>query len=269
VSNVGGPTANMYQMRCKDERIEGACRRLSCVHPKVCDNLVTDHGPLIVLLGAVRREPGIKRAFVASGVRYDLAERSPEFIDVLARHHTGGQLSVAPEHNDDEVLKRMKKPAIRSYERFAELFCQSSEKAGKDQYLVPYFIAGHPGSTVTDTIELARYLKRNDLRPRQVQDFIPTPMAVATAMYHTGIDPLTSEPVPVVRDLRGKRMLKALIQWWDEKQWPLAREALKKAGRRDLIGGRPECLIPHESRDSRVAPASPKRRDRSRGRFSR
>ncbi|HTQ07262.1 MAG TPA: YgiQ family radical SAM protein [Polyangiaceae bacterium] len=249
LSDVGGPTANMYKLACKDERIESACRRLSCVHPKVCENLDTDHGPLLELLRAVRQEKGIKRAFIASGVRYDLAERSPEFIRELARHHTGGQVSVAPEHNDPTVLKRMKKPGIESYERFANAFCQASEAAGKEQYLVPYFITGHPGSTLSDTIALARYLKANDLRPRQVQDFIPTPMAVATAMYHTGIDPLSGERVPVVRDLREKRMLKALIYWWDPAQWKLAREALKKAGRSDLIGRRPDCLIPPESAD--------------------
>jgi uncharacterized radical SAM protein YgiQ len=215
----------------------------------VCENLNTDHGPLLELLRAVRQEKGIKRAFIASGVRYDLAERSPEFIRELARHHTGGQVSVAPEHNDPTVLKRMKKPGIESYERFANAFCQASEAAGKEQYLVPYFITGHPGSTLADTIELARYLKRNDMRPRQVQDFIPTPMAVATTMYHTGIDPLSGDRVPVVRDLREKRMLKALILWWDPAQWRLAREALKRAGRGDLIGRRPDCLIPPESAD--------------------
>jgi len=249
LTDVGGPTANMYQLTCSDPKIESACRRLSCVHPKVCDNLNTDHGPLIELLRAVRREKGIKRTFIASGVRYDLAEKSPEFIRELAEHHTGGQVSVAPEHNNPEVLKRMKKPGIETYERFANAFCQASEAAGKEQYLVPYFITGHPGSTFADTIELARYLKRNDMRPRQVQDFIPTPMAVATTMYHTGIDPLSGDRVPVVRDLREKRMLKALILWWDPAQWRLAREALKRAGRGDLIGRRPDCLIPPESAD--------------------
>jgi len=249
LTDVGGPTANMYQLKCSDPKIESACRRLSCVHPKVCDNLNTDHGPLLELLRAVRREKGIKRTFIASGIRYDLAQKSPEFIRELAQHHTGGQVSVAPEHNSPEVLKRMKKPGIESYERFATAFCQASEAAGKEQYLVPYFITGHPGSTFADTIELARYLKRNDMRPRQVQDFIPTPMAVATAMYHTGIDPLSGDRIPVVRDLREKRLLKALILWWDPAQWRLAREALKRAGRTDLIGRRPDCLIPPESAD--------------------
>jgi uncharacterized radical SAM protein YgiQ len=236
ITDVGGPTANMYQMHCKDDVTEHACRRLSCVHPGICENLVTDHGPLVHLLKRVREEPGVDRAFVASGVRYDLAVRSPEFIRDLARHHTGGQLSVAPEHNDPEVLDKMKKPPVEHYERFAQAFCQASEEAGKDQYLVPYFITGHPGSTLQDTIELALWLKQRNLRPRQVQDFIPTPMAMATTMFYTGIDPLTMREVPVARDLREKRMMKALVLWWDEAHHELAREALTKAGRRDLVG---------------------------------
>ncbi len=244
ISDVGGPTANMYQMRCKSEEIESKCRRLSCVHPKICDNLVTDHDPLIDLLRRVREQKGIKRVFVASGIRYDLAERSPSFIRELATHHTGGQLSVAPEHTDPKVLDKMKKPPIAAYERFAGAFCEASEQAGKQQYLIPYFIVGHPGSTLKDTIELALWLKRNNMRPRQIQEFIPTPMAIATAMYVTGIDPLSGEPVAVVRDLREKRRMKALLMWWDERQHALAREALSIAGRRDLIGGRPHQLIP-------------------------
>jgi uncharacterized radical SAM protein YgiQ len=244
ISDLGGPTANMYQMKCRDTRIESACRRLSCVHPGVCENLVTDHGPLIQLMRKVREEPGIKKVFIASGVRYDLAERSPEFIRELARHHTGGQVSVAPEHTNPEVLDKMKKPPVASYERFAQAFCQESENAGKQQYLVPYFISGHPGSSLKDSIELALYLKQRNMRPRQIQDFIPTPMAIATAMYYTGIDPLTNTPVHVTRDLREKRMMKSLLYWWDKEHWPLAREALQRAGRTDLIGRAPHCLVP-------------------------
>jgi uncharacterized radical SAM protein YgiQ len=248
LSDLGGPTANMYKMACKDEKTESACRRLSCVHPGICENLVTDHAPLVQLMKRVRTEPGIKKVFIASGVRYDLAERSPEFIRDLAQHHTGGQLSVAPEHNDDGVLDKMKKPSIKSYERFAEAFCQASEAAGKEQYLVPYFITGHPGSTLKDTIELALYLKARGMRPRQVQDFIPTPMAMATTMFYTGIDPLTMQPVYTATDLREKRMMKALLFYWDETHWSLAREALFKAKRADLIGKGPRCLVPHGAR---------------------
>ena len=255
ISDVGGPTANMYKMTCKDERTESACRRLSCVHPGICENLVTDHAPLVSLLKKVRSEPGVKRVFVASGVRYDLAMRSPEFIHDLAKHHTGGQLSVAPEHSDPEVLDKMKKPPVEHYERFAQAFCQASDEAGKEQYLVPYFITGHPGSTLKDTIALALWLKERGMRPRQVQDFIPTPMAIATAMFYTGLDPLTGKPVYVARDLREKRMMKALLFYWDEQHWPLAREALEKAGRRDLIG----VLVPSPRRNER-RDASPRRR---------
>jgi radical SAM superfamily enzyme YgiQ (UPF0313 family) len=216
---------------------------------------VVDHDPLISLLKNVRKEQGIKKVFVASGVRYDLAERSPEFIRVLAQHHTGGQLSVAPEHSSDEVLAKMKKPSIKSYERFAQAFCQASDEAGKEQYLVPYFITGHPGSTLKDTVELAIYLKHNGMRPRQVQDFIPTPMAVATTMYYTGIDPLSMEPVYSAKELREKRMMKALIFYWDEAHHELAREALIKVGRRDLIGRTPNCLVPPESAKDRLLAA--------------
>jgi len=247
ISDVGGPTANMYQMKCKDERIEKACRRLSCVHPGVCENLVTDHGPLVQLLSKVRKEKGVKKAFIASGVRYDLAERSPEFVEVLAKHHTGGQLSVAPEHVDEDVLDKMKKPGAESYERFAEMFACASEKSGKDQHLVPYYISGHPGSTTHSMIELALYLKKRGLRPRQVQDFIPTPMSMATSMYVTGLDPFTQEPVYVAKSLREKRMQKALLQYWDVAQHDLAREALIKAKRGDLIGSTDRHLVPPAS----------------------
>ncbi len=244
ISDVGGPTANMYQMRCKDEQIEKACRRLSCVHPGICDNLGTDHGPLLDVLAAVRKEPGIKQVYLASGVRYDLAERSPEFVNQLARHHTGGQLSVAPEHSKKDVLDKMKKPGVESYERFAESFRCASDQAGKDQFLVPYFISGHPGSTLRDMVDLALWLKEHQLRPRQVQDFIPTPMSMAACMYHTGIDPLTREPVYTARDLEEKRLQKALLFYWDPTQHDDVREALARAGRRDLIGSGPRALVP-------------------------
>ena len=246
ISDVGGPTANMYQMKCKSAAIESACRRLSCVHPGVCENLQTDHGPLIDLLKRVRGEAGVRKVFIASGVRYDLAERSPAFIRELARHHTGGQLSVAPEHVVDEVLDKMKKPGVASYERFAEQFACASQEAGKDQHLVPYYISGHPGSTLADMIALALYLKSRGVRPRQVQDFIPTPMSMATAMYYTGHDPFTRKPVYTAKDLREKKMQKALLLYWDPAQHHLARLALRKAGRADLIGHRPGCLVPPE-----------------------
>lgn len=244
ITDVGGPTANMYMMKCKDPRIEKACRRLSCVHPGICENLETNHAPLVSLLTKVRKEAGIKKVFIASGVRYDLAAESPEFVEVLARHHTGGQLSVAPEHVDDDVLDKMKKPGAESYEQFAEMFACATKDSGKEQHLVPYYISGHPGSTLKSMVALALYLKKRGIRPRQVQDFIPTPMSMATAMYHTGRDPFTRETVYTAKDLREKRKQKALLLYWDPQHHDLAREALVEADRKDLIGSAPHCLVP-------------------------
>jgi uncharacterized radical SAM protein YgiQ len=247
VTDLGGPTANMYKMRCKDEAIESKCRRLSCVFPGVCENLKTDHDPLIEVMRKVRKEEGVKHVFIASGVRYDLAQLSPKYVEELATHHVGGQLSVAPEHASPRVLEKMKKPGIESFERFQEMFACASKDAGKEQYDIPYFISGHPGSTLTDMVELALWLKKNGKRPRQVQDFIPTPMSMAAAMYWTGIDPLTMKPVYTATGLREKRLQKALLLYWNPEQWPLAREALEQAGRADLIGRGPECLVPPET----------------------
>jgi uncharacterized radical SAM protein YgiQ len=244
VSDLGGPTANMYRMRCKSDEIESACRRLSCVHPGVCPNLQTDHSELIDVMRKARAEEGVKHVFIASGVRYDLAERSPAYVAELAAHHTGGQLSVAPEHVSPRVLAKMKKPGIEAYERFQHMFACASEDAGKEQYDIPYFISGHPGSTLEDMVELALWLKQNGRRPRQVQDFIPTPMSLAATMYWTGIDPLTMTPVYTATGLREKRLQKSLLLYWDKEQWPLAREALAEAGRQDLIGRGPQHLVP-------------------------
>jgi len=246
ISDLGGPTANMYKMKCKDEAIESRCRRLSCVHPGVCENLVTDHGPVRQVMKAVREAEGVKHVFIASGVRYDLAELDQGYVNDLARHHVGGQLSVAPEHVSDRVLDKMKKPGIGSFERFKHMFECSSKAAGKDQYTVPYLISGHPGCDLGDMVELALWLKSQGYRPRQVQDFIPTPMSVAAAMYWTGLDPLTGERVHVARGLKEKRLQKALLLYWSEEWWPLAREALTLAGRTDLIGNKPKCLVPEE-----------------------
>ncbi|MBF5044777.1 YgiQ family radical SAM protein [Aggregicoccus sp. 17bor-14] len=247
VTDLGGPTANMYKMKCKSEAIESKCRKLSCVHPGVCENLVTDHGPLIELMRDVRQEEGVKHVFIASGVRYDLAERSPEYVKELAAHHVGGQLSVAPEHVSPRVLEKMKKPGIESFERFQTMFACASKDAGKEQYDIPYFISGHPGSTLEDMVELAQWLKKNGKRPRQVQDFIPTPMSMAACMYYSGMDPMKMEPVYTATGLREKRLQKALLLYWNPEQWPLAREALRQAGREDLIGRGPHCLVPPET----------------------
>jgi len=257
ITDLGGPTANMYKLKCKSEDIERKCRKLSCVHPGVCENLQTDHGPLIDVMKQVRAEEGVKHVFIASGVRYDLAERSPEYVKELAAHHVGGQLSVAPEHVSPRVLEKMKKPGIESFERFQHMFACASEEAGKEQYDIPYFISGHPGSALEDMIDLALWLKQNGKRPRQVQDFIPTPMAVATAMYYSGFDPLKMEPVYTARGLREKKLQKALLLYWNPEQWPLVREALEQAGRKDLIGRGPQALVPPET------PAEAERRRRA------
>jgi uncharacterized radical SAM protein YgiQ len=249
ITDLGGPTANMYKMACKSAAIESNCRRLSCVHPGVCENLNVDHGPVRDVMQQVREADGVKHVFIASGVRYDLAELDPKYVADLAKHHVGGHLSVAPEHVSDRVLDKMKKPGIAAYERFQTMFQCASSNAGKEQYEIPYFISGHPGCDTHDMIQLALWLKANGYRPRQVQDFIPTPMSVASAMYYTGIDPLTMEPVYVATGLREKKMQKALLLYWNKEHWPLAREALRAVKRDDLIGHGPECLVPSERRE--------------------
>jgi len=243
VSDLGGPTANMYRMRCTSPETEARCRRLSCVHPSICKHLGTDHGPTIELLKAARERPGIRHVHVASGVRMDLAERSPEYLREMAAHHVSGHLKVAPEHVSDRVLKVMKKPAQASFERFAEAFKSASEEAGKEQYLVPYFIAGHPGSDIEAMIELAEFLKGAGYKPRQVQDFVPAPMDLASSIYHTGLDPHTLQPTPVARKLRDRKQQRALMQFFKPENWFEVHDALVKANRRDLIGHGPRCLI--------------------------
>jgi uncharacterized radical SAM protein YgiQ len=245
ISDMGGPTANMYEMRCTRPEVEAKCRRLSCVHPTVCKLLGTDHGPLIDLMRRARTEPGIRKVLVASGVRMDLAQRSPEYMRELAAHHVGGHLKVAPEHTDPTVLGLMKKPTIGDFGTFAEGFQRASREAGKPkQYLVPYFIASHPGSDLNAMIDLALFLKRNGYRPDQVQDFIPAPFDIATALYYTGIDPFTKQQVYVAKGLRDRKMQRALMQFFKPENWFTVREALIQAGRQDLIGNGCDCLIP-------------------------
>jgi uncharacterized radical SAM protein YgiQ len=247
VSDIGGPTANMYEMRCTQPEVEKKCKRLSCVHPTICKLLGTDHGPLIDLMRSARAVKGIRKVFVASGVRMDLAQNSPEYLQELAAHHVGGHLKVAPEHTDAEVLKRMKKPVIGNFENFATAFQQASTQAGKPkQFLVPYFIASHPGSDLGAMIELALFLKRNGYRPDQVQDFIPAPFDIATCMYYTGIDPMTREAVHVDKHLRNRKLQRALMQFFKPENYFLVREALEQAGRPDLIGKGCDALIPEE-----------------------
>ncbi|HTJ44304.1 MAG TPA: DUF3362 domain-containing protein, partial [Kofleriaceae bacterium] len=248
ISDLGGPTANMYRMACKSREIEAACRKPSCVYPDVCDNLGTNHDPLVALYKKARSIKGVKKVLIASGVRYDLAVKSPAWIKELAQHHTGGYLKIAPEHTEDGPLTHMMKPGIGAYDRFKELFDRYSAEAGKEQYLIPYFIAAHPGTTDEDMLALALWLKKNGFRPDQVQAFLPSPMASATAMYHTGLNPLKSikakERVHVVKSLGQRRLHKAFLRYHDPENWPILREALERMGRSDLIGNGKHHLVP-------------------------
>ncbi|WP_234419059.1 YgiQ family radical SAM protein [Parazoarcus communis] len=249
ISDLGGPTANMYRMACKDPEIERSCRRLSCVYPGICENLGTDHGPLIQLYRKARAIPGVKRITIGSGLRYDLAVRSPEYVKELVTHHVSGLLKIAPEHSEDGPLSKMMKPGMGAYEAFRELFEKYSKEAGKKQHLVPYFIAAHPGTTDEDMLNLALWLKERDFRLDQVQTFLPTPMAIATAMYHSRKNPLKkvsadSEVVETVRTGRIRKLHKAFLRWHDPENWPILREGLMRMGRADLIGSGPRCLVP-------------------------
>jgi uncharacterized radical SAM protein YgiQ len=244
VSDIGGPTANMYEMRCTRPEVEAVCRRQSCVHPTICKLLGTSHDPLIEVMQAARETPGIDKVLVASGIRMDLARRSPRYMRELTRHHVGGHLKVAPEHSDPTVLARMRKPSTDDFEMFSEAFLSESKKVGKKQYLVPYFIASHSGSDLPAMIDLAVFLKRNGYRPDQVQDFIPAPFDVAAAMYHTGIDPFSRKPVFIAKHLRDRKLQRALMQFFKPENYFEVRKALLRAGRSDLIGGGCDALIP-------------------------
>src|SRR5262245_14614342 len=244
ISDIGGPTANMYQMQCTRPEVEAVCRRQSCVPPTICKLLGTDHGPLVELMREAREVPGIKKVLVASGIRMDLARRSPEYMRELVQHHVGGHLKVAPEHTDPDVLMKMRKPANDDFEKFTEVFNRESKKAGKKQYIVPYFIASHPGSGLDEMIHLAVFLKQNGYQPDQVQDFIPAPFDVATAMYYTGLDPFTKKPVHVARQLRDRKLQRALMQFFKPENYFEVPEALHKANRADLIGDGCDALIP-------------------------
>ena len=244
VSDIGGPTANMYEMRCERPEIEAICRRLSCVHPKLCPLLGTDHGPLIDVMKETRSQEGVRKVFVASGIRMDLAQRSSEYLDELTAHHVGGHLKVAPEHTHPETLRLMKKPDIDDFGRFATAFTAASKRAGKEQYLVPYFIAAHPGCDLTSMVDLAIFLKQNGYRPEQVQDFIPAPFDIAACMYHADLDPMTMKPVYVAKFLRDRKLQRALMQFFKPENHFLVRKALSQAGRGDLIGDGCDCLIP-------------------------
>ena len=249
VSDLGGPTANMYRIGCKTPEIESACRKPSCVFPGICQNLNTSHAPLIQLYRKARALRGVKKILIGSGLRYDLAVESPEYVKELVTHHVGGYLKIAPEHTEGSPLSMMMKPGIGSYERFKQMFDKYSAEAGKKQYLIPYFIAAHPGTRDEDMMHLAVWLKKNGFRADQVQTFYPSPMATATAMYHSGKNPLKrvgrdSEAVDIVRGDKRRRLHKAFLRYHDPNNWPLLREALKAMGHADLIGNGKQHLIP-------------------------
>ncbi|WPE15921.1 YgiQ family radical SAM protein [Candidatus Thioglobus autotrophicus] len=264
ISDLGGPTANMYRLQCKDEKIESACRRLSCVYPGICPNLGTDHKPLTKLYKRARQLKGVKRVFIASGLRYDLAVRDPEYVKELVTHHVGGRLKIAPEHTEDNTLSKMMKPGIGSYHQFKTLFERYSKQAGKEQYLIPYFISSHPGTSDKDMLNLALWLKRNDFKPDQVQAFIPTPMAIASAMYHSELNPLKkitrySEAVKTPRSGQQRKLHKAFLRYHDPENWDVLRQALKQMGRGDLIGNSDQCLVPY-SRVGSTSKSKPSRK---------
>jgi len=249
ISDLGGPTANMYRIGCKSPEIEAACRKPSCVYPGICQNLNTDHSSLIHMYRRARALKGVKKILIGSGLRYDLAVKSPEYVKELVQHHVGGYLKIAPEHTEGGPLSKMMKPGIGSYDKFKQMFDKYSEEAGKKQFLIPYFIAAHPGTSDEDMMNLAVWLKRNGFRADQVQTFYPSPMATATAMYHSGRNPLgrvtrSSEAVDIVRGERRRRLHKAFLRYHDANNWPLLREALKAMGRADLIGNGKMHLIP-------------------------
>ncbi|MCC8987273.1 MAG: YgiQ family radical SAM protein, partial [Candidatus Contendobacter sp.] len=250
ISDLGGPTANMYRIACKSREIESSCRKLSCVYPDICPNLNTDHSALIGLYRKARTLPGVKKVLIASGVRYDLAVRDPAYVRELATHHVGGYLKIAPEHTEAGPLSKMMKPGMGAYDQFKALFDQYSKEASKEQYLIPYFIAAHPGTTDEDMLNLALWLKRNGFRADQVQAFLPSPMALATAMYYSGHNPLKGihhdrgETVFSAKGLKQRRLHKAFLRYHDAANWPLLRETLKDMGRADLIGNGKRHLIP-------------------------
>lgn len=251
ITDLGGPTANMYRMACKSKAIEENCRRLSCVYPGICENLNTDHSSLVELYRKARAVPGVKRITIGSGLRYDLAVRSPEYVKELVTHHVSGLLKIAPEHTEENTLSKMMKPGIGAYEEFERMFEKYSKLAGKKQHLVPYFIAAHPGTTDEDMLNLALWLKAHNFRLDQVQTFLPTPMALATTMYHSRKNPLKkvsadSETVETARAGKVRKLHKAFLRWHDPENWPVLREGLMRMGRADLIGNGPNCLVPRQ-----------------------
>lgn len=245
IHDIGGPTANFRQTSCEIQKTKGLCKGKKCLAPAPCPALRADHSDYLALLRKARAVPGVKKVFIRSGIRYDylLADRDDAFFKELVQHHVSGQLKVAPEHCSAAVLDKMGKPHIEAYIQFSKKYFQLTGDAGKEQYLVPYLMSSHPGSTLKDAVELALFLKKNHIRPEQVQDFYPTPGTVSTAMFYTGLDPYTLEEVYSARSAHDKALQRALLQYFDPKKHALVEEALLRAGRRDLIGNGANCLI--------------------------
>jgi len=265
ISDLGGPTANMYRLNCKSPSIQKNCRRLSCVYPTICKHLNTDHSHTTQLYRKARSIPGVKNVAIASGLRYDLALRDPEYVEELVTHHVGGYLKIAPEHSEEGTLSKMMKPSISAYDEFKALFDKYSRKAGKKQYLIPYFIAAHPGCTDEDMLNLGLWLKQHNFKPDQVQTFYPSPMALATAMYYSEKNPLQkvrykSARLSVCKDIQQRRLQKAFLRYHDEKNWPMLRKALRDMGRSDLIGDTPHCLVPAEKSIRRASKKTSRKR---------
>jgi len=272
ISDLGGPTANMYMLNCKSPKIQKTCKRLSCVYPNICQHLKTDHSATTQLYKKARAIPGIKRVAIASGLRYDLALKDPEYIEELVTHHVGGYLKIAPEHSEHKTLSKMMKPDISSYDEFKRLFDQFSRKAGKEQYLIPYFIAAHPGCDEEDMLNLSLWIKQKNFKPDQVQTFYPSPMSLATAMYYSERNPLQkvrykSEKLSVCKDLEQRRLQKAFLRVHDEKNWQMLRQTLHKLGRSDLIGDSDRHLIPSagEKRGQKYKQRTGKKKNNRRG----
>jgi len=263
ISDLGGPTANMYKLRCTSKKAESTCRRLSCVYPDICKHMDTDHTPTIDLYKKAREVKGIKKILIASGVRYDLAVQDPRYVKELVTHHVGGYLKIAPEHTEEGPLSKMMKPGMGAYDQFKELFDKYSKEAGKKQYLIPYFISAHPGTKDEDMVNMALWLKSNDFKLDQVQNFYPSPMANATTIYHTEMNSLRNiknnkEHVAVPKGARQRRLHKAILRYHDPSGWPMIREALRSMGKANLIGKGPNCLVPEEGRNEKALKGSGK-----------
>lgn len=272
ISDLGGPSANMYKLNCKDPKAEASCRRQSCLFPNVCKNMDVDQSKAIDLYRQVRQIPGIKKVVISSGIRLDLAILDLRYIREIVNYHVGGYLKIAPEHTEPNPLNCMMKPGMDTYNRFVELFQMYTHEAGKEQYIIPYFISAHPGTTNLDMIHLAQWLKKHNFRVDQVQNFYPTPMAVSTTMFYTGFDPTKKidpslKPIFSVTGEIKRRIQKAILRYHDPNNWDLIRTVLKELKLEHLIGNRSECLVPPAERKSHHKVQSTYRQDLASGKF--